>query len=919
MPDERQQFRILYRDFLSRVVDLELIATGGDVRALAVRFGSMLGAFSFILAYLIVPRYGTSGHSHGQLSRLAWNDEEFLISATIAVAGLCAVMAWSTVFPDRRDVLILGLIPVHIRTMVMARIAAIAAVLGAGIGTLNVFTGLLFPFALATGILDGLRAFGAWWLVLAAAGVFTFCSGLVLQGTAALVLPWGAFQRVSGFLQLAALFTVLGLFFLTPSFDSASPPLFIPSFWFVGLLHELRGDTNQIFDPLAARAAVGLAVVIPLAAALYVLSWSRNVRRIVESPDILPAKRAWLASALAKMVSSAPFERAILLFTMRTVARSRQHRLMLAVYGGFAFALSLAFSGSLVGAPGQSWSRPNVPLLVAGFLLLSCAVVGARSIFALPIALSANWIFRITAVHRPGVYFTAVRKSLYTIAALPVWIATAIYYLAIWPGRPAFEQILFLVLAGTILVERSLYQFRKIPFTCSWLPGSTHGKMKAGVWGCVFLVVANMSGAIELWTMEKLVRAVLLLGIMSAAAYRARRRTAEFAAARDNRLQFEDLPPAEIYALDLRQDGTWFGDEAYVNAIDPNMGRSLAARLRPFAVGTVLLLTAGFVYEQAGEWNDRRDFPQVGHSVDIGGRSLNIYCSGKGSPAVVFDSGSGQPGYSWILVQPAVATITRACWYDRAGYGWSDPAREPRASADIADDLHKLLLAAGVPPPYVLVGHSFGGFNVRVYADRYRKDVVGMVLVDSADEFEDSFPKTLPSPNGQDMQPPLLWRAEARVAELLFPLGLARLIVDDGGLPSGHMSSRDSAIIHSVEFQVKALNGTMWESRGRSAAQVRAVRSLGSIPLVVLTAAATIPPPGSEMAKNWPAHMRNRVYGTQARLANLSTHGRQIILEHSGHEIPDEAPEAVIDAVREVLHDIGEFEDHPSPPLRRTQ
>ena len=424
MPDERRQFRILYRDFLSRIVDLELIAAGGDARGLIVRFGSLMAALSLVMAYLMVPRYGTSGWPHEKLVLFARSDEEFLISVTITVAGLCAVMAWNTIFPDRRDSLILGLIPVHMRTMILARIAAIATVLVAAIGVINVVTGLTFPFVLADGFLDGLRSLATWWLVIAAAGVFTFCAGLALQGVAAQLLPWRLFLRVSGLLQMAALFGVLAAFFLAPPFDSANPPGYFPSFWFVGLLHQLRGDNGRLFGPLAEKAWMSTAVLIPLSVLLFVLSWSRNVRRIVESPDILPAKHSRFVNWLANILTPVPFERAILLFTARTVARSRQHRLMLAIYGGFAFALSLAFSGSLLSATHETWSRPNGPFLMAGFLVLACSVVGTRTIFALPIALRANWIFRITAVHRPAAYFAAVRKSLYRIAALPVWIVS---------------------------------------------------------------------------------------------------------------------------------------------------------------------------------------------------------------------------------------------------------------------------------------------------------------------------------------------------------------------------------------------------------------------------------------------------------------------------------------------------------------
>jgi len=899
MQDERRQFRILYRDFLSRMVDLELISAGGDAQALIAPFGSMLGALSFILAYLMVPRYSSSGWPAAKLAVFARSDEEFLISATITLAGLCAVMAWNTVFPDRRDSLVLGLLPVHARTMIAARIAAIATVLGAAIAALNVFTGLSFPFVLSSGVTDGVRSFVTWWLVMAAAGSFTFCAALAVQGLTAQMLPWRWFLRLSGLLQLALLFVVLAFFFLAPPFDSAKPPAFIPSFWFVGLLHELRGDTTPLFWPLAARATIGLAVVIPLAAVLYALSWSRNLRRIVESPEILPAKRTPVTSAMARLWLPAPFERAIVLFTARTIARSRQHRMMLAIYGGFAFALALGFSQSLLGSnPREVWSRPNAPFLVTGILLLACAVVGTRAIFAFPIAPRANWIFRITSVHRPAAYFAAVRRALYTCGALPVWIAVAICYLAMWTGRAAVEYVVILVVVGIVLVERSLYQFRKIPFACSWLPtGNTVAKMKTGIWCVLFLVLANIIASSELWTVGKPARLILVLGVIGALAIRARFRTNEFAADPDNRVQFEHVPPAEIFALDLRQDGAWSGDEAYVDTIDPNMGRSLALRLRPFAVALLVVMAAGVIYEQAGEWRDRREFPQVGRSVDIGGRSLNIYCSGTGSPAVIFDSGSGLPGYSWVLVQPEVAKMTRACWYDRAGYGWSDPAPGLRASADIAKDLHKLLRAAGVPPPYVMAGHSFGGFNVRAYAALYREEVAGMVLVDSADEFED----TDNAAALEDTGPDLLAYATLRTAQFLFHFGVGRLIVDDPGPPSGLLNGHDSALMQSVEFQEKAFAATFWENRGISAAQVRQIHSPGDIPLVVLTAGGTLPPPGSAMAAAWPEHMRKRVYGTQAQLAKLSTEGRQIILDHVGHDIPENDPEAVVLAVGTVL------------------
>jgi pimeloyl-ACP methyl ester carboxylesterase len=146
----------------------------------------------------------------------------------------------------------------------------------------------------------------------------------------------------------------------------------------------------------------------------------------------------------------------------------------------------------------------------------------------------------------------------------------------------------------------------------------------------------------------------------------------------------------------------------------------------------VIAVVSGLLYEQAQRARDRELFPQIGLSTDIGGRMLNIYCSGAGQPAVIFESGAPwptlsdprtmwekgapRPGYSWIWIQAELAKTTTACWYDRAGSGWSDLGPYPRDSASQARDLHALLRAARVPPPYVLVAESSAALDAHLYA-----------------------------------------------------------------------------------------------------------------------------------------------------------------------------------------------------------
>ena len=144
------------------------------------------------------------------------------------------------------------------------------------------------------------------------------------------------------------------------------------------------------------------------------------------------------------------------------------------------------------------------------------------------------------------------------------------------------------------------------------------------------------------------------------------------------------------------------------------MKRNLRIVLKSLALLIAATFVSGLIYEQFGRRQDRQRIPQIGRSVDVGGRSLNIYCSGAGAPAVILESASGI-GLEWGTIQTEVAKFTEACWYDRAGMGWSDPGPFPRTAEAIASDLHHLLNRAGVSPPFVLAGFSFSGLPVREY------------------------------------------------------------------------------------------------------------------------------------------------------------------------------------------------------------
>ncbi|MEO8468365.1 MAG: alpha/beta hydrolase [Chloroflexota bacterium] len=152
--------------------------------------------------------------------------------------------------------------------------------------------------------------------------------------------------------------------------------------------------------------------------------------------------------------------------------------------------------------------------------------------------------------------------------------------------------------------------------------------------------------------------------------------------------------------------------------------------IRTVGVRAIALTSAVVIILAACSAAPSPDPTSIKGKFDVGGRSLYVECSGSGSPTVVMDAGLGNTHDTWRLVAPMIAKHTRTCTYDRANLGASDPAAKPRSSAEVIADLDALLKAAAISGPYVLVGHSFGGLSMRLFAAEHPADVVGIVLVD---------------------------------------------------------------------------------------------------------------------------------------------------------------------------------------------
>ncbi|GIO84159.1 hypothetical protein J25TS5_10910 [Paenibacillus faecis] len=307
-----------------------------------------------------------------------------------------------------------------------------------------------------------------------------------------------------------------------------------------------------------------------------------------------------------------------------------------------------------------------------------------------------------------------------------------------------------------------------------------------------------------------------------------------------------------------------------------------------------LAIGSGFAYEAIASKQAAKNFPPPGKLVDAGGYKLHIVKAGTGSPTILLEAGSGETSLSWRQIPDELAKDATVVTYDRAGYAWSEPAATERTGENIVRELHTALDNEGIHGPYLLVGHSLGGMYARLFAETYRDEVTGLVLIDARPEDDARDTADILKQEGFAGNP------QASTLKLIKHSGLLRLFKDallEGQVPKEDRDRFLNVIAKDSFFEAKEAEGNLaWTTEEALRGQ-----RLGELPVRVIARglpqnyaqAGISEEAGRKLEAIWQAGQR--------KMLELSTDSRLIVAEKSGHMVIHDQPELVVETVRSLL------------------
>jgi hypothetical protein len=476
----------LLRHFLARMFDGEWSTMPGQWRNVAV------GALALLLPAGVILLDTDYAHKYDALSSLplpgpfragALADELAILTLVFAVTGLLALFEWSSLFPSARDYLALAGYPIRSRQIFIARFGAVAMFSTGFIAAMNLLPSVIVPLvfrgrwqinpsyaanAAAHGIASSLACY------------FVFFAILALQGVLLNTLPGRLFARISAYVQGAGIAIMMLAALCSWSVKDWSAatierlPQFgawLPPVWFGGLHEWLLGARDPFFDSMARRALAATAGVAVLSLLMYLVSYRRYRRLLLESPSALagPRLRQW---SILRLLAGTPRREAIMHFMAKTLVRSRTHRMVWMAYIGFAVAV-VVNSSLIDGRLLTHHKGPGLRLLVLFWPLASSVILmnGFRHVISLPAELKANWIFRITESQGRKEWMSAVERFVIAYAIVPIYaiLGPVAFYCLGWTW--ALPMLVLQVLCSMFIFEVMFSSWQQLPFACSYLPG----------------------------------------------------------------------------------------------------------------------------------------------------------------------------------------------------------------------------------------------------------------------------------------------------------------------------------------------------------------------------------------------------------------------------------------------------------------
>ncbi len=495
----KSPFRLLLKLFQDRFLENDTVSPGGGFQTNINQMLGVLISLGMVAGYSVIPALLalSQGPASIQTEWMLRSLRLFLPAFSFGVAGFTALFYWDALFPDRRDFLILAPFPIPLRQLVAAKFTALLLFVLLLAGAVNVAPDSMVLLSMLIP-----NTHGAWLRLAAAqiaatvgASAFAFLVVTAGQGMLINLTSASVFRRISPWIQMfgmsAMVMTVLGFpvysAFLRPAVEQKQLWLYLfPPVWFSGLYEMFLGGRNRFLVSLGVLAIEMTALAMLVIFVTWGFGFRRHFRRTLEAEDSPHRPRAWFIpnwfipnwfipnwSVPAWLVPS-PQERALFGFAAKTLARSQKHQFFIATYFSVGLAIALFFGvalreGKIALSPGGSRSFA----FVLGFFAIS----GFRAVFQFPAELPANWLFRITEARWTEVSRSATRKLVLTIGLVPLLLFAlpleiVAFEIGAWDGPAVLEHFAVQLIAAWLLVEVLFWNFDKVPFTCSYFPGT---------------------------------------------------------------------------------------------------------------------------------------------------------------------------------------------------------------------------------------------------------------------------------------------------------------------------------------------------------------------------------------------------------------------------------------------------------------